>query len=99
MSSNSFYFDRLLSLAPLLPHLPVKLVRVLERVRVTDVGQARPRVVDDPVHQALGPQGLDDVVVPHGKYTAADCTGDNLLPSVVIQVDTMVFVCVYWGGG
>lgn len=94
--SPSFYFGRLLCLAPLLPHLPVKLVRVLDGVRVADVGQARPRVVDDPVHQALGPQDLGEVVVTHSKDTAADGAGDNLLPGVVVEMDTKECKEVKW---
>lgn len=55
------------------------------------MGQARPGVVNDPVHQALGAQHpVDEDVVPHGKDKAADRTSDDLLPGVVVQMDTII---------
>jgi len=48
-------------------------------------------VVDDPVQQALGAQDpVDEHVVPHGKETAADRAGDDLLPGVVVEMDTII---------
>ena len=76
--------------AVLLPHFPVKLGNVVDRVGITDMQMTCQRVIDNPIKESLGPQdAIDNVVIDDRKEEPADRACNDLLPCVIVQVDTM----------
>lgn len=76
--------------AVLLPHFPVKLGNIMDRVGITDMEVTCQGVIDNPVKEALGSQdAIDNIVVDNCKEEPADRACNDLLPCVIVQVDTM----------
>lgn len=75
--------------AVLLPHFPVKLGNVVDRVGITDMELTCQGVIDNPVKESLGSQDtIDNVVVDDRKEDPTDRARNDLLPCVIVQVDT-----------
>lgn len=76
-------------LAPLLPVVPLPLVDIVYLAHVAQQCPMRERVADHPVLHALGAQKvIDKEKVASRKEAATDRARDDLLPGVVVQVDT-----------
>lgn len=75
----------------LLPHLPVKLGSVVNRVGITDMEMTGQGMIDNPVKESLGSQdAIDNVEVNNRKKDPADSACNDLLPCVIVQMDAMI---------
>ena len=76
-------------LAPQIKLFPLPTIDMVYLLHIPEIGPLTKGIIEHPIHQPLGPQKtIDEKEISCRECHTADCTRNDLLPSMVEEMDS-----------